>query len=205
MYLAATSLPIMAKTGMLIIANPSKFNKVIPRIISEVKNTLYIYFHPNQRGLSNSWCKLTSVHSMSVVSLYKSSLKLRNLDVRVLLGSLRNLPVKEIVTNLPIDVLYFDDKITDMQGFMNTCVRNKSIDFKTVPLSDCGSETDENNISGTGVIYNNVVLGGTFDRLHIGHKILLSEAILRCNKKLIVGVTESNMLKCNSYSCHFVF
>lgn len=43
-------------------------------------------------------------------------------------------------------------------------------------------------------IYNNVVLGGTFDRLHVGHKILLTEAALRAHKRLIVGVTDVNMI-----------
>jgi phosphopantetheine adenylyltransferase/dephospho-CoA kinase len=42
--------------------------------------------------------------------------------------------------------------------------------------------------------YNSVVLGGTFDRLHVGHKILLSEAALRAQKKLVVGVTDVNMI-----------
>lgn len=42
--------------------------------------------------------------------------------------------------------------------------------------------------------YKSVVLGGTFDRLHIGHKILLSEAALRAQKRLVVGVTDVNMI-----------
>ncbi|KOC60160.1 Bifunctional coenzyme A synthase [Habropoda laboriosa] len=42
--------------------------------------------------------------------------------------------------------------------------------------------------------YKNVVLGGTFDRIHNGHKIFLSEAIIRCTEKLTVGVTDTNML-----------
>lgn len=42
--------------------------------------------------------------------------------------------------------------------------------------------------------YNSVVLGGTFDRLHIGHKILLSEAALRAKRRVVVGVTDVNMI-----------
>ncbi|KZC12119.1 Bifunctional coenzyme A synthase [Dufourea novaeangliae] len=42
--------------------------------------------------------------------------------------------------------------------------------------------------------YKNVVLGGTFDRIHNGHKIFLSEAVLHCTEKLTVGVTNTNML-----------
>lgn len=43
--------------------------------------------------------------------------------------------------------------------------------------------------------YKHVVLGGTFDRLHNGHKELLSQAIIRCKSKLTVGVTDGNMIK----------
>jgi len=40
-----------------------------------------------------------------------------------------------------------------------------------------------------------VALGGTFDRLHNGHKVLLSVAMQVTVKRLIVGVTNDSMLK----------
>ena len=43
-------------------------------------------------------------------------------------------------------------------------------------------------------LYEHVVLGGTFDRLHPGHKILLSSALLRCSSRLTVGVTGPALL-----------
>jgi len=52
-------------------------------------------------------------------------------------------------------------------------------------------------------IYENVVLGGTFDQLHAGHKILLSEAVLQCMRKLAVGVADTAMLKCNTYISYY--
>jgi bifunctional ADP-heptose synthase (sugar kinase/adenylyltransferase) len=43
--------------------------------------------------------------------------------------------------------------------------------------------------------YEVVALGGTFDRMHNAHKILLTEAVLRCTKEIIVGVTSDDMIK----------
>ncbi|CAI5718706.1 unnamed protein product [Peronospora destructor] len=40
-----------------------------------------------------------------------------------------------------------------------------------------------------------VILGGTFDHLHNGHKKLLSLAVSICAKRMIVGVTADSMLK----------
>ena len=42
--------------------------------------------------------------------------------------------------------------------------------------------------------YDEVVLGGTFDRLHAGHKLLLSAACLCATKRVLVGVTDAPML-----------
>jgi len=39
-----------------------------------------------------------------------------------------------------------------------------------------------------------VALGGTFDHLHAGHKILLSMAVWISSKKVIVGVTDESLL-----------
>ena len=37
--------------------------------------------------------------------------------------------------------------------------------------------------------YRSVVLGGTFDLLHNGHKVLLSAAILAASERIVCGVT----------------
>nr|CAG4651928.1 EOG090X0864 [Triops cancriformis] len=43
--------------------------------------------------------------------------------------------------------------------------------------------------------YDEVVLGGTFDRLHEGHKYLLNTAVSRTKRRLTVGVTDGVMLR----------
>ena len=48
---------------------------------------------------------------------------------------------------------------------------------------------------GKGLIcYPVVALGGTFDHLHVGHKILLTMAALIADREIIVGVTDDAML-----------
>jgi pantetheine-phosphate adenylyltransferase len=37
--------------------------------------------------------------------------------------------------------------------------------------------------------FKNVVLGGAFDRLHQGHKVLLTKACEICSERIVVGVT----------------
>jgi phosphopantetheine adenylyltransferase len=44
-------------------------------------------------------------------------------------------------------------------------------------------------------VYGNVVLGGTFDQLHTGHKYLLSSALLCCSQKLLIGVSDGPLVQ----------
>lgn len=54
--------------------------------------------------------------------------------------------------------------------------------------------------SGSSKFYPVVAVGGTFDHIHDGHKILLSMAIFLAKKKLIVGVTGSKLLENKKYA-----
>ncbi|THU81257.1 Nucleotidylyl transferase [Dendrothele bispora CBS 962.96] len=50
--------------------------------------------------------------------------------------------------------------------------------------------------------YPVVALGGTFDHLHAGHKILLSMAAWIANTKIIVGVTDTSLLTSKAYHAY---
>lgn len=190
---------------MLIITNPSKLNKLIPRIRNEVKNTLYVQFFPPKRpGINNGIFanfNLTppSMYSKSVKNVYKSTNDLKKLDVRVLLSAIKNPSVSKINTRQPVEIVYFDQVLNDdeMKGFITSCIENKTKNCRTIALCESECEQLDETCTDPSEVFNSVVLGGTFDRLHNGHKILLSEAVLRCKKTLTVGVTDTDMLKSN--------
>lgn len=50
-------------------------------------------------------------------------------------------------------------------------------------------------LSSLTTMFRGVCLGGTFDGIHAGHKLLFDEATKICTERLVVGVTDSNMIQ----------
>lgn len=67
--------------------------------------------------------------------------------------------------------------------------------FFAADLPDDERSSAANNKETTlnGKRYDRVVIGGTFDRLHYGHKLLLSTALLLANEYVVCGVTDKKM------------
>lgn len=202
---------IMAKTGLLICSNPLRALRVSPQLPgNDLLSTLYVHFFPTP-ALDR---KNAERRRFTMIDAYKN-LNCVNVDVRVLLYGLKDSLDTRIATKRPIDVIFYDDHIKSEQlDFVVSSLSNKSSNYTTVfihPTEDAGSSMDTNDNSQCdkleNKLYENVVLGGTFDRLHGGHKILLSTAVLNCNKNLTVGVTDVSMLKCKSilFFGQFVF
>lgn len=124
------------------------------------------------------------------------------MDVRVLLSNLKYTSLKTLQTAAPIDVVIFDKLYEKcaIDSFINNVLSNKQPECTIITLTNELQLTSNNNENPTEIknddkVYKHVVLGGTFDQLHTGHKILLSEAILYATEKVTVGVTDINMLK----------
>ncbi|KAK7863893.1 hypothetical protein R5R35_007225 [Gryllus longicercus] len=212
------ALSSMAKTGLLILTNPSTINHVLPIAKKYVGKTLYVHLS-QQRHLIPPWISKTDTSFKPpnfrkiVVGIYSQTMALcQNLDVRILLSSIKYPLQKSIETKQKIDVVIFDKKYScdEVHNFMQSYLTNKNTPCEVVTINETSKQNhnsqnvlNENDdyldfsqlVKDDSKIYDNVVLGGTFDRLHSGHKILLSEALLHCSKRLTVGVTDLNMLK----------
>ncbi|XP_022196494.1 bifunctional coenzyme A synthase [Nilaparvata lugens] len=191
----------MTKTALIVVTRPHAVLQYLPKIKNCIKNNLYIFLLPENKlaMTSNQTRKLGSGarFAPSIIQLYKDTLQF-NLDVRILLSGLRESLVPKIATSKRVEVVYMDSNLNkDKQGLLSTLITNKSLDCDFITTSEMEDDSNRQNYQTTESlkVYNNVVLGGTFDRLHTGHKILLSEAVLHCQKKITVGVTDSEMLK----------
>jgi elongator complex protein 2 len=64
-----------------------------------------------------------------------------------------------------------------------------------IPLqTDDGAPHDQSNSQSSFPQHAAIAMGGTFDHLHVGHKILLSMACLLATERVVIGVTDDSML-----------
>lgn len=194
----------MANTGLLVLTNPARVTKLLPIIKKHVLKTLYIQYFPETTLLvpgtyapNPKW--RTIRYAQAVTNIYSDTTPISSrLDIRVLLTSLKTSNFSVINTKRPVEIVIFDRIYSkkDADTFIQDCLANTSMGCNFVTFNDEQHEKVDSIVNATQEekMYNNVVLGGTFDRLHNGHKIILSQAVLKCRSKLCVGVTDTNML-----------
>lgn len=165
----------MANTGLLILSNPARVQKILPVLKRHVLQTLYIQYSPEKKNILVK----TQISPKIITNIYTLATSfLSRLDVRVMISNFPKHPQK-IITKRPIELVIFDRNYTKEDGinFIETFLKNpaKKCEFISMNLDfdkDMGYYEEEK-------VYDNVVLGGTFDRLHNGHKIFLSQAVVR--------------------------
>lgn len=198
----------MSKTGILILTNPARVGKLLPVIKNDRLKTLYIQYYPDKNSLSSNlsvsslkWKKPHQSNFISYIYAMATSM-LSTIDVRVLITNMKN---SIINTKKPIELVIFDKNYSkdEANNFIKNYLKNSTKNCQYIAIADTDDD-ETNNIpensrndldKNENKIYENVVLGGTFDRLHNGHKILLTEAIIRCKNKLTIGVTDESMIR----------
>ncbi|GAB6033086.1 hypothetical protein CHUAL_012699 [Chamberlinius hualienensis] len=194
-------------TGLLILFSP--LNQIIPRLNSlaravtlHVRNTLYVQLEVNNAATqTNNTRQRNESETLSICQQLISRFYLncfdysQTLDVRFLIGGVKN-PTLKLDLSKDVDLI-----LTDRQQPLNEYLNNRFdqkyfTDVPVVYIKD--DQTIPNGhpaVQQPWKTYDHVVLGGTFDRLHNGHRLLLSNAILRSKKSLTIGITTGPMIK----------
>ncbi|XP_065896616.1 bifunctional coenzyme A synthase-like isoform X2 [Dysidea avara] len=78
-------------------------------------------------------------------------------------------------------------------------LKSRSVDVANTPFIHINTDTNTHNTTNITYTvdtssYNTVALGGTFDRIHGGHNLLLTYSANVCDKKVIVGVSDGPLL-----------
>jgi phosphopantetheine adenylyltransferase/dephospho-CoA kinase len=194
----------MFKTGVLVLTSSilrqtKTLTPLLNKARQSVDGTLYIYLEPETCNQESNCVSLTKVLQDIVIQSYVKASKCTctgtsSLDVRFFLDNLGKSSQKFNFKKQPS--IAISDKNTDARKILNSRYLVDSANFAIVKLDSAeNSCVDEIQDLSDGPLktYENVILGGTFDRLHDGHKILLSQASLICNKRLTVGVTQGKM------------
>ncbi|XP_022646240.1 bifunctional coenzyme A synthase-like isoform X3 [Varroa jacobsoni] len=198
----------MFHTGLVVIASPVRqiLRQVAPFLREArqvVDHTLYIRLEPNYQ-----WPQRKQMLTGGEVSLLRSIIpriygeaarECSHLDVRVLQSFLKNVEIRETSLEKKIEVVIAHKQLNNLDSYVKhqfdvspkVHLFEPPVTVSTETNSDGGEPLDEKNT----VTFSSVCLGGTFDRLHLGHKALLSSAVSIATEKLVVGVTDGDMIK----------
>ncbi|KAL8624119.1 hypothetical protein ACOMHN_036122 [Nucella lapillus] len=197
--------------------------RLLDQIASLVSTTLYIHLQPaacSSPALHSSLLSpvaCTADVQSFISDVYgMSSSRCQKLDIRILLAHITNKPSPPLPCyklKKPLSVLLSDAPFvldswkSDRASMVQLLQKNFShgiTDSLAVQTVDQGSDGDNSGTSVGGkdsskdsssvlTTYDYLALGGTFDRLHSGHRMLLSRSCLLCDKKITVGVTSQAM------------
>lgn len=203
-------------TGVLFLqftslVNPHALSKIVISALQKVDKLLYV----KARGLPLSETKV-STYNRIVNQIYNVSSRnaVDRFDTRVVLTDFRDsligpgaLVLNKLQTSHAIETVItvnpensYADCLDNKTDGITSEVLNIDSNFKdndSQPSVEHQEKKQSNlpNSADEDSIYDHVVIGGTFDNLHSGHKMLISAAILRCRKSLTIGVTDGIMIK----------
>ncbi|GAA5964777.1 hypothetical protein JCM8115_005731 [Rhodotorula mucilaginosa] len=146
---------------------------------------------------------LARVYSIATDSFAQRDLVLAQVDV--VLEQLRRQPVcipSSSATTTVIRWQATDEVESANQNGTGNGSKGKDKETTPVPADHTPSGADhhyDHHDPHMKTLYPVVALGGTFDHLHSGHKILLTMAASITSRKLIVGVTDDALLKTKKF------
>ena len=183
----------MSSTGLLIVSNIKQVGKSLRTIEKYVGK---IYIHLNISAEKSQPLPVWG-HLISQLYVDHNQLCSKNISLSILVGSLRDQGVNALHIK-PVDMLFCDSHYPEL---CQRLLQHFEIPGQPIYLEqeeNLSIGFDQENVSESNKMYDTVVLGGTFDRIHVGHKIFLTQAVIRCYRRLVVGITTNKMNKCKS-------
>lgn len=201
------------QTALLLITNPirSRIPSILSAVIPHVESNLYIIVQNPSVHLSTSDKPFDAEQQKQRIrpmlhAIYKQLTTTKYPSVDVLLhnvdaSSRSNLPIR-----LPHQCQAVFADCSSSPSLYSYCREHfhqldpnfelRSVDEKE-SKDDPATSSDEQDLFSKKSTsqYNRGVLGGTFDRLHNGHKLLLTESALLCDQRIVVGVTDGIMIQ----------
>ncbi|XP_039964772.1 bifunctional coenzyme A synthase isoform X1 [Bactrocera tryoni] len=180
----------MASTGLLIVSNVKQVGKSLRAIEKYVGK---IYIHLNIPAEKTQPLPIWG-HLISQLYVDHNQLCSKNISLSILVGSLRDQGVNALQIR-PVDMLFSDSHYPELCERMVEHFKISSQPIYLQQDENMSISCDQENVNEPNKMYDTVVVGGTFDRIHVGHKIFLTQAVIRCCRRLVVGVTTSKMNK----------
>ena len=209
----------MVVSGLLLLSWPSlrqlRVTSLLSTVAQRIRSTLYIHMVPdglNMEKTNNTLPCKPDVHHL-VMSVYgATSSAFPGLDVRVVLSNITNCDTHPPnISHLKhgYDAVFHhadNGSQSVLESYLQKYFPTDSpVSWHTIKDTDLVS-CPENDILQVNPkfdafkTYDNVVLGGTFDHIHTGHKLLLTESCLRCEKSITIGVTDGAM-NASKFTC----
>ena len=207
----------MFRYGLLVLS-PSCIKTKIPALLKqvskEVKEVLYVDIYEPDYVCHH----VRSLYELLVDVYSSSSSRTGQLDVRILLPrtlTSRNNKSEEVRQLFKTPEVAFvrdvfgqdsskDVDLFELKQWMTRRFQLSDLDKKLRYLKveeerindGMASKQCGRDLNGACLqTYKEVVLGGTFDHMHSGHRLLLAAASLICDKRITVGLSEGPLLQ----------
>ncbi|XP_073843877.1 bifunctional Phosphopantetheine adenylyltransferase - Dephospho-CoA kinase [Musca autumnalis] len=180
----------MTSSGILVVSHVKRFAQSLEALQKyDYLKSLYVHLNVSPTRCPPSYGRLIS-------QLYvDSNDHFHKKDLNILVGTLKSRGTFDKLKLKPIDYIFSDGQHEICEQLRQQLKIQQPIIYlsneKINDLEEFQQLKPEDKIR----TYENVVLGGTFDRIHLGHKIFLSQAVIRACSRLIVGVTTSQLTK----------
>ncbi|KAI9295741.1 Nucleotidylyl transferase [Neoconidiobolus thromboides FSU 785] len=175
----------------------SKLLQSIQNLLQTLKyRSLYVYIY-NDSNIISSHQSLYSINCYLYNQLWTWSIGNKLLlDINIIYQTYNKEFLKK-ANDLFDNQLQIYSKKEDLQYLSEYNFHSSNLVLLT--YHDSNLSTIDNVIHPTTIIkdvpYHYIALGGTFDHLHLGHKILLSTALLLAQDKLFCGIMDDSLLK----------